>query len=112
MYVVIQVLLIHKQLVLQAYLNYFVCLFAMKLALSRNLLLPAILLTGFTLCSSKIFGAEAAGDSECSIYYLPSMNFVQGPPNGGSPDPYAAPSYDGASAGDTWTPSYLSLIHI
>ena len=37
------------------------------------------------------------------------MNFDQGPPNGGSPDPYAAPAYDGASAGETWAPTYTAM---
>ena len=56
----------------------------MKGAQSCKLMLSAILLVGSIVCSPKAFSAD------CSIYYLPSMNFVQGPPNGGSPDPYSA----------------------
>ena len=36
------------------------------------------------------------------------MNFVQGPPNGGSPNPYQAPLYAGAPADETWNHSYTA----
>ena len=75
----------------------------MKHAQSCKLVLSAILLVSSIVCSPKVFSAD------CSIYYLPSMNFDQGPPNGGSPDPYAASAYDGASAGETWAPTYAAM---
>ena len=43
----------------------------------------------------------------CEIAYLPSMNWEDGPADGGSPDPFAAPAWDGADY--TWVPSYEEI---
>ncbi|MDA7521100.1 hypothetical protein N8566_00925 [Verrucomicrobia bacterium] len=45
--------------------------------------------------------------SDCEFYYLPGINFVEGPPEGGSPNPFSAPAYEGASEGETWEPNYV-----
>ena len=51
-------------------------------------------------------GGEVVG-SDCEFYYLPGINFVEGPPEGGSPDPFSAPAYEGAPEGETWKPDYV-----
>ncbi|MDB4718546.1 hypothetical protein OAG11_06710, partial [Verrucomicrobia bacterium] len=50
--------------------------------------------------------AQVVG-SDCEFYYLPGINFTAGPPQGGSPDPFSAPAYEGAPEGETWKPDYV-----